>query len=103
MHLRQPGFRYSAFGPFTEGKKTTTTTTTKKFKEAWDFRYIYQNELDKACFQHGMAYGDFKDCLKHQLLIKYYVVKLLILLKINNIMNIKEVLFQWFIIFLIVF
>ena len=23
--------------------------------------YIYKNELDKACFQHGMAYGDFKD------------------------------------------
>ena len=26
-----------------------------------DSRYIYQNELDKACFQHDMAYGDFKD------------------------------------------
>ena len=24
-------------------------------------RYIYQNELDKACFQHDMAYGDFKN------------------------------------------
>ena len=23
-------------------------------------RYTYQNELDKACFQHDMAYGDFK-------------------------------------------
>ena len=23
--------------------------------------YIYQNELDKACFQHDMPYGDFKD------------------------------------------
>ena len=23
--------------------------------------YIYQNELDKACFQYEMAYGDFKD------------------------------------------
>ena len=22
---------------------------------------IHQNELDKACFQHDMAYGDFKD------------------------------------------
>ena len=32
-----------------------------KFKETGDSRYIYQNELDKACFQHGMAYGDFKD------------------------------------------
>ena len=26
-----------------------------------DSRYIYKNELDKACFQHDMAYGDFKD------------------------------------------
>ena len=23
-------------------------------------RYNYQNELDKACFQYDMAYGDFK-------------------------------------------
>ena len=23
-------------------------------------KYIYQNNLDKACFQHDMVYGDFK-------------------------------------------
>ena len=23
-------------------------------------RYIYENELDKACFQHDMAYGNLK-------------------------------------------
>ena len=33
----------------------------QKFKETGDSRYIYQNELDKACFQHDMAFGDFKD------------------------------------------
>ena len=33
----------------------------KKFKEAGDSRYIYQNEWDKTCFQHDMAYVDFKD------------------------------------------
>ena len=33
----------------------------QKFKETGDSQYIYQNELDKACFQHDMAYGDFKD------------------------------------------
>ena len=33
----------------------------KKFKEAGDSRHIYQIELDTACFQHDMAYGDFKD------------------------------------------
>ena len=32
-----------------------------KFKETGDSQYIYQMELDKACFQHEMAYGDFKD------------------------------------------
>ena len=33
----------------------------QKFKETGDTKYIYKNELDKACFQHDMAYGDFKD------------------------------------------
>ena len=33
----------------------------KKFKETEDLRNIYQNELGKACFQHFMAYGDFRD------------------------------------------
>ena len=33
----------------------------QKFKETGDTNYIYENELDKSCFQHGMAYGDFKD------------------------------------------
>ena len=29
-------------------------------KKTGDLGFIYQNELDKACFQHDMAYGDFK-------------------------------------------
>ena len=29
--------------------------------ETGDTNYVYRNELDKACFQHDMAYGDFKD------------------------------------------
>ena len=33
----------------------------KKKKETGDSRSIYQNELDKACFQHDMAHGDFND------------------------------------------
>ena len=36
----------------------------QKFKETGDTSYIYKNKLDKACFQHGMAYGDFKDLAK---------------------------------------
>ena len=32
----------------------------QNFKATGDSRYIYQNELDKACFQDDMVYGDFK-------------------------------------------
>ena len=56
MHLKQPGFIYSACGLFTKNKERI-----QKFKETEDKSYIYKNELDKACFQHDMAYGDFKD------------------------------------------
>ena len=35
--------------------------STKTFKEAVDSQYMYQNELDKACFRHDMAYECFKD------------------------------------------
>ena len=56
MHLRQPGYTYSACGPSTKNKNRV-----QKFKETGDSRYIYQNELDKACFQHSMTYGDFED------------------------------------------
>ena len=31
-----------------------------KFRETGDWRYINQNKLNKACFQHDMVYGDFK-------------------------------------------
>ena len=56
MNLTQPGFTYSACGPFTKNKERI-----QKFKKTGDSRYIYRNELDKACFQHDIAYGDFKD------------------------------------------
>ena len=66
MHLRRPGFTYRACGPFTKSKERI-----QKFKQTGDSRYIYKNELDKACFQHGMAYENFKDLKKEQLLIKF--------------------------------
>ena len=59
MHLKQPGFTYSACGPFTKNKERI-----QKFKETGDTSYIYKNELDKACFQHDIAYRDFKDLVK---------------------------------------
>ena len=57
MHLRQPGFTYSACGPFTKHKERI------KIFEQTGTRYIYRNELDKASFQHDAAYADNKDLL----------------------------------------
>ena len=58
LHLRQPRFVYSAFGPFTRHKERI-----KEFKRTGDTRYIYRNELDKTCFQHDSAYADHKDLI----------------------------------------
>ena len=55
-YLRQSGFVYSACGPFIKNKKRM-----QKIKETGNSQYIYQNELNKSCFQHDMAYGDFKE------------------------------------------
>ena len=56
MYLKQPGFTYSVCRPFTKDNERI-----QKFKETGDKNYIYKNELDKVCFQHDMAYGDFRD------------------------------------------
>ena len=58
MHLRQPQFVYSAYGPFTTYKEII-----KKFKQTGDTLYIYRNELDKACFQYDSVYADHKDLI----------------------------------------
>ena len=49
MHIRQAGFFYGACGPFTKNKERI-----EKFMQTG-------NELDKASFQHDMAYGKAKD------------------------------------------
>ena len=59
MHLRQSGFTYSACGPFTKKKERT-----EKFMKTRNTDFIYRNELDKACFQHDMAYGKSKDLVR---------------------------------------
>ena len=61
MHLEQPGFTYSASGPFTKNKERI-----QKFKETGDTNYIYKNEIDKPCFQHDMTYGDFKNLARRR-------------------------------------
>ena len=59
MHLKQPGFTYSACGLFTKNKERI-----KKFMETGNTFFIYKIELNKACFQHDMAYGKTKDLVK---------------------------------------
>ena len=59
MHLKQPGFTYSACGSFTKSKERI-----EKFMQTGKTNFIDKNELDKACFQHDMAYGKTKDLVK---------------------------------------
>ena len=62
IHLKQPvafskpGFTYSSCGPFSKNKERI-----QKFKETGYTNYIYKNEPEKECFEHDIAYGDFKD------------------------------------------
>ena len=91
MHLKKPGFTYSTCGPFTKNKERI-----QKFKEMGDKNYIYKNKLDKACFQHDMAYGDFKDLARRTASDKVSEINRLILLENLNVMDIKGGLLLWF-------
>ena len=59
MHLRQPQFTYSACGQFPKHKQRI-----QKFQKTGDTKYIYKNELDKACFAHDAAYFYSKNLTK---------------------------------------
>ena len=59
MHLKQPGFTYSACGPFTKNKERI-----EKFMQTGNTNFIYENELEKACFRHDMDYDKSKDLIK---------------------------------------
>ena len=65
MHLKQPGFTYSACGPFTKNKERI-----EKFMQTENTDFIYKIELDKAYFQHDMVYGKSKDLTKRTQLDK---------------------------------
>ena len=51
MYLTQPGFTYSACGPFTKNKERI-----EKFMQKENTDYIYKNDLDKSSFQHDMIW-----------------------------------------------
>ena len=59
MYLKQPGFTYSACGPFTKNKERI-----ENFMQTGNTNFIYRDELDKACFQHDMAYGKSNNLAK---------------------------------------
>ena len=56
LHLKQPGFTYSACGPFT---KHSNSQRIQKLRETSNLEYLYR--LGKACFAHDAAYSDSKD------------------------------------------
>ena len=56
MHLKQPGFTYSACDQSNKDKERI-----EKFIQTEKTDFIYKNDLDKACFQHDIAYGKSKD------------------------------------------
>ena len=59
LHLKQPGFTYSACGSFTKNKERL-----EKFMQTGNTNFLYRNELDKVFFQHDMTYGKSKDLAK---------------------------------------
>ena len=59
LHLKQPGFTYIACSPFTKNNERIEI-----FMKTGNTDFIYKNELNKACFQHDMAYGKPKDLTK---------------------------------------
>ena len=58
MHLKQTGFTYCACGLFPRNKKI------EKFLQTGNTNFIYKNDIDKACFQHDMAYCKYKNLNK---------------------------------------
>ena len=59
LYSKQPGFTYGACGPFTIHCKRIL-----KFRETRNLKYVYRNELDKACFAHDDRYSSCKDLAK---------------------------------------
>ena len=65
MHLRQPGFTYSACGPLIRNKQRI-----EKFLQRSDANYLYKNEMDKASFQHDVLMANERTYQKENNQIK---------------------------------
>ena len=55
FHLKQPEFTYSVCGPFTKHHERI-----QKFRETFNLKDLYRNELEKVCFAHDAAYSNSK-------------------------------------------
>ena len=56
LHLKQPVFTYNPCGTFTKHRERI-----QNFGETGHLKHLYENELNKACFTHDVAYSDSKD------------------------------------------
>ena len=82
---------HSAVRPLSKNRENN-----KKINETGDSRKIYQNKLDKTCFQDRMTDGDFKDLLRGRAFDKVLYQKVSIMLKTPEVMDINLELLQWF-------
>ena len=96
MHLKRPGFTYSACGPFTKNKQRI-----EKFMQTGNTDFVYKNELDKACFQHDIAYGKTKVLIKRTQSDKILKNKAFKIASDPKYDGYQRGLVQWFISFLI--
>ena len=83
--MKQPGYTYSARGPFTKHHERI-----QKLKETCNLKHLHRNELDKTCFAHNAAYSDSKDLAKRTISDKIWKIELMKLLEIVVMMDIKE-------------
>ena len=88
MHLKQPGFTYTVCASFSKNRERI-----KIIKETDGSKNIYQNKLDKACFQHNMAYENFETLNRRTADDKISRDKALLILKIRNMTDISMDLF----------
>ena len=89
MQFRQPGFTYSACGPFTKNKETIQKLKGKRIQDK-----VIETKWTKFAFSMTRLLEISKIYLEEQLLRKYCVTKCFILRKIRKTMDVKEVLFQ---------
>ena len=59
LHLKQPGYTYSACGPIVKHCERI-----QKFRETGNLKHLYRNELEEGCFADDAAYSDSKDLAK---------------------------------------